>query len=140
MRNLIFVIAILLSLGAAGVAQQATLTTVSIKTTSWASGQQMYQQYCTACHGAKADGEGPAASACTIRPADLRTLARRHGGKFPYNHFYAVLQFGAAMPSHGSADMPIWLPVLASLDEGHEAIAQQRMHNIASYVASLQSK
>jgi hypothetical protein len=36
--------------------------------------------------------------------------------------------------------MPIWLPGLASLDEGHEAIAPQRMHNIASYVAPLESK
>ena len=140
MRASILAIAMLLSLGRAGAAQQTTIKQVPIQPTSWASGQQMYHEYCAACHGVKADGLGPAAAACTIKPAELKTLAKRSGGKFPYDHFYAVLQFGALMPAHGSADMPIWLPVFASLNEGHGAIAQQRMHNIATYVASLQSQ
>ncbi len=140
MRYTIFTIAILLSLGGAGSAQQTILNQTPVRPTSWASGQHMYQEYCAACHGADGDGQGPAASACTIKPVDLRMLASSNGGKFPYEHFYAVLQFGTATPAHGSADMPIWLPMFASLNQGHEAIAQQRMHNIANYVASLQSK
>ncbi len=142
MRNSILTIAMLLSLGGLAEAQQTTLNQVPIKPTSWASGQQMYQEYCSACHGVEADGQGPAASACTRKPADLKALAKRNGGKFPYDHFYAILQFGTLTPApaHGSADMPIWLPMFASLKRGHEAIAQQRMFNIASYLASLQSK
>jgi mono/diheme cytochrome c family protein len=142
MRNSILTIAMLLSLGGLAVAQHTTLNQVPIKPTSWASGQQMYQEYCAACHGVDADGQGPAASACTRKPADLKTLARRNRGKFPYDHFYAILQFGTltSAPAHGSADMPIWLPMFASLNRGHEDIALQRMHNIASYLASLQSK
>ncbi len=140
MRNSILTIAILLSLGGAGIAQQTTLDQIPVKPTSWASGQQMYQEYCAACHGANADGQGPAASACTVKPADLRTLAGRNRGKFPYEHFYAVLQFGILAPTHGSADMPVWLPMFLSLNRGHDAIAQQRLRNVANYVASLQSK
>jgi len=142
MRNSMLALVILLSLVSAGVAQQTTIHQVPIKRTSWASGQQMYHEYCAACHGENAVGRGPAAAACTVKPADLTKLAARSDGKFPYDRFYAVLQFGslAASPSHGSADMPVWLPLFSSLDPGREAIAQQRMHNLASYVATLQGK
>jgi len=141
MRNSVLAIAFLLSFGLVGAAQQTTIHQVPIKTTPWASGQQMYHQYCAACHGTNADGAGPAAAACTVKPADLRMLAKTHGGKFPYDHFYTVLQFGTQPPTlaHGSVDMPIWLPLLSSLGEG-EGLTEQRMHNIARYVASLQSK
>jgi mono/diheme cytochrome c family protein len=142
MRSSILALAILLSWVAGGAAQQTTINQLPIKRTSWASGQEMYQQYCAACHGENAAGRGPAAAACTVRPADLTKLAARNGGKFPYDSFYAVLQFGslATTTSHGSADMPMWLPVFSSVDPGREAIAQQRMHNLARYVAALQAK
>ena len=142
MRNSIFVVAILLSLGLASTAQQTTINHVPIKRTSWASGQQMYHEYCAACHGENATGGGPAASACVVKPADLTKLAANNGGKFPYDHFYAVMQFGSLMatPAHGSADMPVWLPLFSSLDPSRDAVAQQRMHNLARYIATLQSK
>ncbi len=142
MRDLILAMAILLSLETAGAGQQSTVNPVPIKNTSWASGQQMYREYCAACHGENAAGGGPAASACVVKPADLTKLATRSGGKFPYARFYAVMQFGSLMatPAHGSADMPVWLPLFSSLDPSREAIAQQRMHNLARYIATLQSK
>jgi len=142
MRRSILAMAVLLSLGSWGATRETTINQVPIKRTSWASGQQMYHEYCAVCHGVRADGQGPAASACKVQPADLRTLAKRNQGKFPYNHFYAVSQFGTLrpIPAHGSADMPVWLPLFYSLDKNHKAISEQRMHNIASYVASLQAK
>lgn len=142
MRSSILVIAMIFSGLAAGAAQTTEIHQIPIKRTSWASGQQMYQEYCAACHGGNATGQGPAASACTVRPRDLTKLAAQNGGKFPYNHFYAVLQFGTQLttPAHGSADMPIWLPLLSSLNGNREGPALQRMHNLAGYVASLQAK
>ena len=143
MRNAILAIAVLLSFLAVAPAQQrTTINQVPIKRTSWASGREMFREYCAACHGENGAGEGPAASACTVKPADLTTLAKRNRGKFSYDGFYAVLQFGTQtrVPAHGSADMPVWLPLFASLNEGHEALAEQRMYNLARYVASLQSK
>lgn len=142
MRTSMLAIAVLLSLGSWGADQQTTIHQVPIKRASWASGQQMYHEYCAACHGVAGNGDGPAAAACKSKPADLTALAKHNGGKFPYSRFYAVLQFGSLLPTpaHGSSDMPIWLPLFYSLDESHKAVAQQRMHNIASYIASLQSK
>ncbi len=84
----------------------------------------------------------PAATACKNKPADLTLLSRRNQGKFPYDYFYSVLQFGALLPTpvHGSSDMPVRSPLFNSLDESHKAVAEQRMRNIAKYVASLQAK
>ena len=143
MRKSICAVAMLLCFAAAGAAQQPTIKQVPIKKSSWASGQQMYQQYCASCHGENANGGGPAAAACVVTPPDLTKLAKRNGGKFPYDYFYGVLQFGQTMstPAHGSTDMPIWLPLFLSLGNAdREAVAQQRMHNLAHYLASLQSK
>ena len=142
MRESILAIMVMLCLGAAAADRQTGVNQVPIKRTSWASGKQMFDEYCAACHGVKANGKGPAASACKVKPPDLTTLAKRNQGKFPYNYFYAVLQFGTLLPTpaHGSADMPVWMPLFYSLNEDHKAIAEQRMQNIASYVASLQKK
>jgi len=141
MRSSILVVAMLFSSLAAAAAQTTEIHQVPIKPTSWASGQQMYREYCAACHGENATGGGPAASACTVKPPDLTKLAAQNGGKFPYNHFYAVMQFGTQLTTaHSSADMPVWLPLWSSLNEDREGPAVQRMHNLASYVASLQAK
>ena len=142
MRTSMLAIALLLSLGVWGADQHTTINQVPIKRVSWASGQEMYQEYCVACHGEKADGQGPAAIAYKNKPADLTLLARRNQGKFPYDYFYSVLQFGAVLPTpaHGSSDMPVWLPLFNSLDDNHKAIAEQRMRNLARYVESLQAK
>jgi len=141
-RNSTLTIAVLLSLCVLGAAQETNINQVRIKRTSWASGQEMYHEYCAACHGPKADGRGPAASACQVNPPNLTTLAKRYGGKFPYDHFYSVLQFGTptSTPAHGSADMPIWFLLFSSLDQERRGVSVQRMHNIARYVASLQAK
>ena len=58
------------------------------------SGEQMYKQYCAACHGADARGHGPATSFLTTPPPDLTTLAKRHLGKFPFDYVSNVLKFG----------------------------------------------
>jgi mono/diheme cytochrome c family protein len=138
MRNLILATTILLFLAGSGPAQQTTISQVPIKSTSWVSGQQMFHEYCAACHGNEGNGQGPARSALTVKPADLTHLAKRHGGKFPYYYFYGVLQFGVYVPAHGSSDMPAWAPLFRSLDE-REGLVTQRMHNLAVYVSSLQS-
>jgi len=140
MRTSTLLIAVLFSFVGPGMAQKVIVNQVPIQRTPWSNGQVMYQEYCAVCHGNHADGKGAAATAFKVAPADLTALARVHGGKFPYDHFYAVLRFGAAMPAHGSKDMPVWGPLFSSLDKDREAVVDQRVHNLASYVASVQSK
>jgi hypothetical protein len=36
--------------------------------------------------------------------------------EFPSSHLWAILQFGAPAPAHGSSDMPVWGKLFRSLD------------------------
>jgi mono/diheme cytochrome c family protein len=111
-----------------------------IQQTSPASGKEMFTQYCAPCHGADGKGNGPAASAMKVPPADLTQLAKKHDGKFPANSVTSVLKFGSGPGAHGSADMPVWGPLFQSLDKFHDAVVQQRISNLVSYLETVQAK
>lgn len=120
--------------------QQTEVKKTPIKPTSPASGKEMYAQYCAPCHGADAKGNGPAASAMKTPPTDLTQLTKKHNGKYPADLVASVLKFGNGPASHGSADMPVWGPLLQSLDKYQDAVVQQRISNLVTYVESLQAK
>lgn len=82
------------------------------------SGEVIYRQFCAACHGARAKGNGPAAQTLKMQPPDLTTLAKRHGGKFPYGYVSSVLRFGPGSSAHGSSDMPTWGPIFQTKRRG----------------------
>jgi mono/diheme cytochrome c family protein len=105
-----------------------------------ASGKQTYMHYCASCHGIDARGDGPAAVILKTTPPDLTTLAKRHGGKFPYEYVSDVLRFGTRIVAHGSSDMPIWGPIFASLDNYDEVAVRKRIKDLSEYLASLQQK
>lgn len=125
-------------------AQQGTpkpkLNSVPAEYTSPASGAEMYHSYCASCHGADAKGNGPAAVALKSAPTDLTLLARKNGGKFPADRFRAVLTGKAAVPAHGSQEMPVWGKIFWKMSEGHQGEVQQRVFNLSNYVESLQQK
>ncbi len=106
--------------------------------TSAASGQQMYESYCASCHGKNAQGDGPAAPALKVPPPNLTDLAKRNSGKFPDAHVSAVIRGEAAMPAHGSSEMPVWGPVFHSISGGRPAEVQLRVANLTKYIQSLQ--
>jgi len=120
--------------------QQAKIKKVPAPYTSPASGKEMYMAYCASCHGSHAKGDGPAAGALKIPPADLTTLAQKHNGKFPSNHVAAVLGGEEEVTAHGSKDMPVWGPVLLRVSQGHAAEVQHRISNLTRYIESLQGK
>jgi len=119
---------------------KAVVKQTPIKQTSPASGKEMFVQYCAPCHGIDGKGNGPAASAMKSQPTDLTQLARKHDGKYPANSIASVLKFGGGPSAHGSADMPVWGPLLQSLDKFHDTAVQQRVSNIVSYIETLQAK
>jgi mono/diheme cytochrome c family protein len=104
------------------------------------SGKDMFNSYCAVCHGTDAKGNGPAAGALKTPPSDLTLLAQKNSGKYPSAHVASVLRGQATMPSHGSADMPIWGPLFSSISQGHESQVQQRTANLVSYIGTLQAK
>ena len=105
-----------------------------------ASGKQTYMHYCASRHGVDARGDGPAAFVLKTPPPNLTTLAKRHGGKFPYEYVSDVLRFGTRIVSHGSSDMPIWGPIFGSMDNYNEVAVRKRIKDLSEYLASLQQK
>ncbi len=65
-------------------------------------GKKSYFQYCASCHGAKADGNGPAGSSLKPKPANLSVMAGMH----PDGDFAWKIQ-------NGRGTMPGWKTVLS---------------------------
>jgi mono/diheme cytochrome c family protein len=102
------------------------------------SGAQIYKQYCAACHGPDAKGNGPVKRALRIPAPDLTTLAKRHGGKFPDALVIGVLRFAQGVPAHGSGNMPTWGPLFDYYYD--QKSAEKRIQNLCDYLAALQVK
>jgi mono/diheme cytochrome c family protein len=110
-----------------------------ITNVSPSSGSEMFNSYCAPCHGKDAKGNGPAASALKIPPANLTLLAKKNGGKFPADHVGNVLRSGTS-PAHGSSDMPIWGPLFSYVSGKDNSVVQMRISNLIHYLESLQEK
>lgn len=123
--------------GASREAQQKKMEKTAVTHSNPASGQEMYKDYCAACHGAAGKGDGPAVEFLKAPPADLTTMAKRNNGQFPADHFAAVLRFGTEAHPHGTSDMPIWGPLFTK--HGKD-IVELRIANLRSYVESIQQK
>ena len=103
------------------------------------SGRDLFQFYCSTCHGREAKGDGPVASSLKRLPPDLTTIARRNGGHFPSD---AIVHFvsGEDQPvgAHGSREMPVWGPIFRSL-EPHDRLTRIRIENVVAFVESIQA-
>src|SRR5579871_4593796 len=71
--------------------EKQTVQKVPVSPTNIASGKEMFNHYCAACHGPSGKGDGPAASTFKKAPRDLTKLARDNGGKYPADHVAATL-------------------------------------------------
>jgi mono/diheme cytochrome c family protein len=115
----------------AGVARadqfSAKAVTVQVEKTAPTSGKAMYGSYCASCHGVTGKGNGAKAAGLKTQPADLTVLSKNYGGKFPSAHIASVLQFGVENPSHGTAEMPVWGPVLGKMDQANPQDRQLRI-------------
>jgi mono/diheme cytochrome c family protein len=108
--------------------------------TSPVSGKEMFMSYCASCHGKNAKGDGPAATSLKTLPADLTTLAKRNGGKYPSDKVTSILRGQTNLVPHGDQEMPVWGPVFWRMSGGHEEQVQQRIANLNRYLESLQVK
>ncbi len=138
----ISVAVILVVISVVAVAQNAapSVKHVPITNAPSNSGAEMYKSYCAVCHGVDGKGEGPAAPAMKVPPTNLTTLAQKNGGKYPAAHVATVIRGQAALPSHGSEDMPVWGRLFSSISQGHDSQVQQRIANLVEYIGTLQAK
>lgn len=140
MRQALLVSAVVILIASAPAGSQGIAPQAPFPSEWLPSGEVMYRQFCAACHGSHAKGNGPAAPTLKRQPPDLTTLAKRHGGKFPYDYVSSVLRFGPGSSAHGSPDMPTWGPIFQTADKKDERAVQDRIRNLADYLASLQRK
>jgi cytochrome c553 len=136
------------------------------KRASAQSGKELFSEYCASCHGVSGKGDGPAASALRISPADLTALAARNKGQFPSLRVMQAIKAGPSVPAHGSKIMPVWGPIFLGGDPmdnpgqtppqtpagvaeesgrpgrhgATAAEAQLRIYNLMEYIRTLQLK
>src|SRR5208337_85064 len=107
-RLLVTAFIAILAVGMSYADQTTSKVTIPVTKTPATSGKQMYVNYCAPCHGVDGRGQGPVAPALKTPPTDLTVLSRNNHGKFPDAHIATVLQDGAEISAHGSAEMPVW--------------------------------
>lgn len=86
----------------------ATTAKESKDTASLALGKALFVERCAACHGTDAKGDGPAAAALKVTPANLTEISKRSGGAFPAARVVEVITYGGNIAAHGSGPMPVW--------------------------------
>lgn len=106
-------------------------------------GKQTYTQYCSACHGRDAKGNGPVANWLTAKPTDLTQLAKNAGGEFPMMKVIQAIDGTTTVRGHGDSDMPVWGDRFRA-EVGHSlnrhAQVRGRIMLIADHLRSVQVK
>jgi mono/diheme cytochrome c family protein len=128
---LFFVIGAILLLGLPQVMANSIFPVSPLPMTSAASGEEMFQVYCSSCHGRDAKG----ASA-----PNLTTLAKRNNGRFPALMVKETIRGETREGAHGPKDMPAWGIAFRYVGSGSRLEIDVRINNLAEYIRSLQEK
>lgn len=110
-------------------------------------GKEDFRQYCAACHGVGAKGDGTVAEFMTIPAADLTVLSKLNSGKFPRERVAEVIDGRADVKVHGGRDMPVWGDWfdMEAIDADNDAtarevIVRERINALVNYIETLQEK
>ncbi len=105
------------------------------------SGAYTFRTHCASCHGVDGKGEGPLADSLRFHPADLTSIAKRHGGSFPTELVVRIVDGRQPSKSHGAPDMPVWGDAFKNADTGYdEKQVREKIHNVVAYLKTLQVK
>ncbi|MDI3338778.1 cytochrome c [Defluviimonas aestuarii] len=106
-------------------------------------GKTLYDDYCAACHGAGAQGDGDMANLMTIPAPNLTLLANNNDGEFPMLQVLHIIDGRTGVRAHGGA-MPVFGKVFASSEMGpanpYGSVLEVRgrVLSLAMYLESLQ--
>jgi len=103
-------------------------------------GAATFKTYCAPCHGERARGDGPMAEALRFAPADLTTIARRNGGRFPSEKVAKIIDGREAVKGHGGTDMPIWGDAFKSHVGYDEKRVKAVIAELVQHLATLQQQ
>ena len=84
------------------------LLALTAPTVAAQSGKQNYETYCADCHGPGGKGNGPSLQVIPMNPPppDLTQLAKKNGGKFPFDEVVDTIDGRKNIPSHERLEMP----------------------------------
>ena len=105
------------------------------------SGEEIFQQFCSACHGPSGRGDGPVASTLNVLVPDLTRLAERHDGEFPAAEVRDLIDGRALVVAHGTRTMPVWgyeFWIEEGADAGAEADARELINRLVRHLESIQ--
>ncbi len=105
------------------------------------SGAILFQLHCASCHGEDARGNGPVAEFINVKVPDLTQISAAHGGNFPDDEIFRIIDGQAEMPAHGSRHMPVWGYEFFGQeadDEAAHAEATEKVKALVNYVRKLQ--
>ncbi len=138
-RNIRLLLGAISLLTVFGVSAQEDLGTSHI-------GEAAFLKSCAACHGADGKGAGSIIDILKQKPADLTTISKRNGGKYPLQEVYAWIRDPERIRAHGSQDMPIWgekfsreiIESYGPYYTGPACSAQARILELVFYIGTIQ--
>ena len=102
-------------------------------------GKVLFREYCAACHGMDAKGNGPVADALQQHPTDLTQISTHNNGKFPDDRVMRVLRGQENIAAHGKQEMPAWAPTLYQMSSSLN-LAQTQIFGLLNYLERIQAK
>ena len=106
-------------------------------------GRRHYVRYCASCHGTDARGKGPVAGELKKPPTDLTRIAARRKGQFSDAEIAKFIDGRAAVPAHGTREMPIWgerFSTQYGSDSVAEEVTRGKIGVLVQYLKSIQAK
>jgi mono/diheme cytochrome c family protein len=105
------------------------------------SGEEIFLNYCSACHGESGRGDGPVARSLVTAVPDLTAIGRRYG-EFPTMRIADTIDGrGPRIDAHGTRTMPVW-GYEFWIEEGGDVVAQREMKQVIAklvdYIRSIQ--
>ena len=126
------------AVGGAAQTQRPPTTSLAMKSTY---GADLYQFYCSSCHGPTGRGGSPRADTAPP-PPDLTALTRANGGAFPRDRVRSTITFGKGgsdIRAHGTVDMPVWGMIFRGL-EPPDGMIETRIENLVNFIETLQDR
>ena len=119
----------------------------SAQTSEPSAARRDYAIHCADCHGVDGKGNGPATQVIPgYKPADLTLLSKTHGGQFPSQEVYDVIDGRKRLPGHYDVDtdMPLWgltfQPEGREFSKEAEERVKARISALVDYLAGIQEK